>query len=178
MFIKVPENIYPYTLNDLYRDNKDTSFPSILTDRLLAEYGLYKVKLVEAPIYDPLTQKLVEGVPVLLDGVWTQQWSTQPLTTEEQTVVKNKRIAEFEKALDDHLDSKARERRYNDRFTCALRAGYQGPYQTEGMVFAAWMDACNYKAYTILNEILTGGRQPPRTVEEFISQLPTLEWPN
>lgn len=79
-------------------------------------------------------------------------------------------------ALNRHLDSVAGQRRYDDRFTCSLRAGFPGPFQEEGTVFAAWMDACNLVAYTILAEC-KGGLRPVPTEEELVEALPLIEWP-
>ena len=83
----------------------------------------------------------------------------------------------FENALDSHLDSVAREYRYNDRFTFALRAGYTGPFQAEGQAFATWMDSCNAQAYQKLQEVLAGTSQMPATPAEFIETLPVFVWP-
>jgi hypothetical protein len=87
-------------------------------------------------------------------------------------------VADFEAALDAHLDAKAQERRYTDRFTCALRAGFPGPYQAEGAAFAAWMDQCNAQAYALLMAVQSGERPAPASVQEFVGGLPELEWPS
>ena len=86
-------------------------------------------------------------------------------------------VADYERALDAHLDAKAKERRYNDRFTCALRAGYTGPFQAEGIAFAQWMDNCNAYAYQLLTDVEAGNRQPPATIAAFVEELPDLVWP-
>lgn len=86
-------------------------------------------------------------------------------------------VADFESALDAHLDAKAQERRYDNRITCALRAGFTGPFQAEGIAFAQWMDACNAYAYQLLADVQAGVRQPPANVEAFVEELPDLVWP-
>lgn len=78
--------------------------------------------------------------------------------------------------LNRHLDSVAGQRRYDSRFTCALRAGFPGPFQEEGQVFAAWMDACNMAAYQLMAEVKAGSRAVP-TEAELIAAMPTIEWP-
>lgn len=77
----------------------------------------------------------------------------------------------YEKALDEKLDSVAREYRYNNRFTFALRAGYPGPYQAEGIAFAQWMDNCNTQAFQLLEDV-KNQIIPMPTVEEFLDSLP------
>lgn len=79
-------------------------------------------------------------------------------------------------ALDAHMDAQARTRRYDNRVTCSLRAGYPGPFQAEGLAFATWMDACNAFGYQVLAEVQAGQRPTP-TIEEFIQMLPALVWP-
>lgn len=83
---------------------------------------------------------------------------------------------QYEAALDAHLDAAAQSRGYNDRFTFALRAGYAGPYQTEGIAFAQWMDDCNAQAYALLAAVEAGTAPlPSRT--DFIAGLPALVLP-
>lgn len=82
----------------------------------------------------------------------------------------------YEQRLDNHLDSVAQVNRYNDRFTFALRAGYTGPYQAEGIAFAQWMDACNVQAYTLLQSVLAG-TVPAPTLDEFVAELPDFVMP-
>lgn len=78
--------------------------------------------------------------------------------------------------LNRHLDAVAGQRRYDSRFTCSLRAGFPGPFQEEGQVFAAWMDACNMAAYQLMAEVKTGSRKVP-TEAELIAAMPVIEWP-
>ena len=86
-------------------------------------------------------------------------------------------IAVFDAALVAHLDATARQRRYDNRVTCALRAGYPGPFQTEGIAFAAWMDQCNALAYNLLAEVVAGTRPIPESPQALIDLMPAMEWP-
>ena len=87
-------------------------------------------------------------------------------------------IAVFDAALVAHLDATARERRYDNRVTCALRAGYPGPFQAEGITFAAWMDQCNALAYQLLTEVAAGTRPMPDSPQALIDLMPAMEWPS
>ena len=87
-------------------------------------------------------------------------------------------IAVFDAALVAHLDATARERRYDNRVTCALRAGYPGPFQAEGIAFAAWMDQCNALAYQLLAEVVAGTRPMPDSPQALIDLMPAMEWPS
>ena len=86
-------------------------------------------------------------------------------------------VADFDAALTRHLDATARARRYDNRITCALRAGYPGPFQAEGQAFALWMDACNLAAYTLLAEVQAGARPLPENTQALIEALPPMVWP-
>ena len=94
----------------------------------------------------------------------------EPPSLEEQTAV-------FDAALVAHLDATARERRYDNRITCALRAGYPGPFQAEGIAFAAWMDQCNALAYQLLAEVVAGTRPMPDSPQALIDLMPVMIWP-
>lgn len=85
-------------------------------------------------------------------------------------------VEDYDAALTNHLDATAKTKRYDNRITCALRAGYTGPFQAEGQAFASWMDACNWQAYQVLAGVQSGALTMP-TVEEFIADLPAMVWP-
>ncbi|HAQ86501.1 MAG TPA: hypothetical protein DCR78_08675 [Pseudomonas sp.] len=78
--------------------------------------------------------------------------------------------------LNSHLDAVAGQRRYDSRFTCSLRAGFTGPFQTEGLVFSAWMDECNMIAYAHMAKV-KAGLAPIPAKEDLIALLPVIEWP-
>lgn len=133
-----------------------------------------------APAFDPITQAVSRDGVELVDGVWQYKWSVTSLSADQvaanQAAAVAATIASFDAALTNHLDTTAQTKRYDNRTTCALRAGYAGPFQAEGQAFASWMDACNWQAYQILTGVQSGDLTMP-TVEEFIADLPELVWP-
>ena len=86
-------------------------------------------------------------------------------------------VADFDTALTSHLDSTAQSRRYDNRITCAVRAGYAGPFQAEGAAFALWMDNCNALAYQMLAAVQAGTAPMPESPQAFIDSLPAMVWP-
>lgn len=92
------------------------------------------------------------------------------------TLAQEEIIAQYEKALDAHLDSVAKIYRYDSRFTFALRAGYSGPYQAEAIAFAQWMDDCNVHAFARMSRVLEGA-EPMPTIEALIADLPVFILP-
>lgn len=78
--------------------------------------------------------------------------------------------------LTQHFDEVAQSKQYDNRITCALRSGYAGPYQHDGIAFGSWMDNCNAYAYTIYSEIASG-TIALMTEDEFIALMPPMAWP-
>jgi hypothetical protein len=74
---------YPYSYRQLKSDNPGTSFPSIPSVELLAEWGVYPVVQTPPQNYNLLTQNLIELSPSKIDNVWTQAWQVTNATTEE-----------------------------------------------------------------------------------------------
>ena len=84
-------------------------------------------------------------------------------------------LQQFIAAMEYHYDLVAQRKQYDNRLTCALRAGYQGPFQSEGQTFAVWMDTCNLYGYQEMDKVLNGLRPMP-TVSELIAELPVAPW--
>lgn len=82
---------------------------------------------------------------------------------------------QYTAALESHYDITAQTKRYDNRLTCTLRAGYPGPYQTEALSFALWMDTCNQLAYKALDEVNAGTRSTP-SIKELLQELPAIIW--
>lgn len=73
------------THSDIRQDAFNVSFPSVMTDEMIASHGYVPVSLV-TPAFSALTQQAVELAPVQVEGVWTQQWSVTSLPTEQAAV--------------------------------------------------------------------------------------------
>lgn len=83
MYIHPPTTTYPYSVSQLKRDNPQTSFPKVMTDAVLASWGVFPVRVTQQPEYDPTTQRIAEVPPVQIDGAWTQQWEVYALPAED-----------------------------------------------------------------------------------------------
>ena len=138
------------------------------------------------PTQSPLTSRLEKAVPdtpELIDGMWQQTWRIEPLTdaevaqvVEAERVNASHEVVRYTSVLEAHYDSTAQTKRYDNRLTCALRAGYPGPYQKEALAFALWMDTCNVLAYKTLADVVAGLVNKP-SAGELISSLPLMVWP-
>lgn len=123
----------------------------VLADRLRCDNTDYPLVVIGAYTLEP-DDSLMPPAP-------------QPMPTEQDYIT----------AMEALYDATAQAKRYDDRLTCALRAGYPGPFRTDGMLFATWMDECNALGYKIMGEVLAGMRPQP-TVAELLAELPVLVW--
>jgi hypothetical protein len=54
-----------------------------LTDEQVEHFGVHKKQIVTPPYHEPATQHLEEGPALLIDGVWTQNYSVRDLSADE-----------------------------------------------------------------------------------------------
>jgi hypothetical protein len=85
-------------------------------------------------------------------------------------------IAALIAAVDEHINNTAKSKNYDSRITCALRAAYVNPWQTEGIAFGKWMDSCYAYCYQVMADVQAGTRSAPTEVE-LIAELPVMVWP-
>lgn len=102
------------------------------------------------------------------DG-WSLTWEDDPIV--EVRVTPEQIIAQYEAALDEHLDAVAQADRWDDRRSFALRAAYPNPWQQKATAYGTWMDACNAQSYTLMQQVLAGEIEIP-SIEDFIASLP------
>ena len=84
MYLKIENNgdiTYPYSLDDLKRENTTISFPKNLTEEILATFSVYQVDAVD--IEDDYTKNIIEGTPIQSGSKYIQNWVITDATTEE-----------------------------------------------------------------------------------------------
>lgn len=100
--------------------------------------------------------------------------SSKPLTNipvdAEITIVRD----DFNNAIQNHLDSKAQEMRYDNIMSARSWAGYENPYQAEALKLAKWASECWTVAGQIETDVSSGARDMP-TIDEVLSELPKYE---
>lgn len=80
MYIKLKNGVPElYSLTQLRRDNPDTSFPSVLTDELLEQHGVRKLKVLTTPKYDSRTHSLKQSIFYEVHGEWQMHYTVEPL---------------------------------------------------------------------------------------------------
>lgn len=75
---------YPYTIGDLRKDNPNTSFPSFISDGILAENQIVHVVVTGAPEVD-YTKNVAQQDPIFNAerNRWETSWSVTDATAEE-----------------------------------------------------------------------------------------------
>jgi len=81
------------------------------------------------------------------------------------------RPQEINNAIQNHLDTKAQEFRYDNMMSARSYAGYTNPFQTEAQALATWCADCWATAGTIQADVEAGTRPMP-TVDEVLAELP------
>ena len=85
LYVKVSNGSvqFPYTIGQLRKDNPNTSFPAYITEATLANYSVFPVTEVAAPVVNPLTQRHEQTTPTQVDGKWTQVWQVIDLPEDQ-----------------------------------------------------------------------------------------------
>lgn len=180
-YIKVNANnttVYPYGLWQLATDFPNISFPQPLENAPLADFGVYPVTPSARPAYDRTTQKLVETTPIKSGATYTQAWTVQSLTAQEQQAVALMIKAEVVQATQDRLDTFARTRLYDGILSlCTYATSPTQKFADEGQYGVIARDATWAKLYEILGEVQAGTRPMPAGYADIESELPVLTWP-
>lgn len=84
-YVKIENNEvskYPYTFNDLRRDNPGTVFPTTPSDECLSDFGVYRVQESAKQNYNYMVQQIINTV-VFENNIWAQRWVIENLPEEQ-----------------------------------------------------------------------------------------------
>lgn len=83
MYLRIINNEinYPYSLKKLREDNPRSSFPSEMTESVMNEYNIFEVRQTPKP--NDYTKNISEGTPLLVEGVYYQNWEVVDASVEE-----------------------------------------------------------------------------------------------
>lgn len=169
---------YPYTYDDLRRDNPDTSFPADMSDERLADWGVFPVIETPPPTYDTNLEKLVEQLPQQSGGVWQQVWAVVALTAEEAAAQEEQVKAEITDQVQQRLDTFAQSRYYDNIVSACSYATSQHPqYGPEGRYCVQAREDTWDAWFAIEAEVDAGTRPMPHGYDEIEAELPPLVWP-
>lgn len=104
MYLRVSGSqiVYPFSVQRLKSENKNVSFPSVITDEVLATFDVYPVKLVNGNYDSDYTKDVVEVTPTLSGSVYVQTYETtdaDELTRETRIEIKWDEIRETRNTL-------------------------------------------------------------------------------
>ena len=100
------------------------------------------------------------------DGVNFHPPAPKPLSIDQCTA-----------AVQMHLDAKAKERNYDGILSACTYAGSASPkFAAEGQACVIWRDQVWATCYQVLGEV-DAGQRPAPTLEELLSLLPVMVWP-
>jgi len=86
-------------------------------------------------------------------------------------------LDDYRIAIQAHIDATARQRDYDGGVSCASYVNSTNPqWAAEAQAFVAWRDAVWSYAFQELAKVENGEREQP-TIDEFLSELPQIEWP-
>jgi hypothetical protein len=111
-------------------------------------------------IDNPGSRRWIDGEVVIVEP-------SQPAVT----------ITDYENAIQNLVDSTARERQFRDGVTLASYIGSTKPkWAAEAQAFVAWRDNVWFYAYGELAKVQAGQREQP-TVEQFLDEIARIAWP-
>ena len=92
---------YPYSIGALKRSRPNTSFPHVVSDSVMAEFGALRVFFSTQPEVTA-TQVLEEATPVFSaeDQRWTQVWTVRDMTEAEVSQLVESKSAEIRQQRD------------------------------------------------------------------------------
>ncbi|WP_174020395.1 hypothetical protein G6L89_007240 [Agrobacterium fabrum] len=86
-------------------------------------------------------------------------------------------LTDYENAIQNLVDSTAREKQFRDGVTLASYTASTKPkWAAEAQAFVAWRDNVWFYAYGELAKVQAGQRQQP-TVEQFLGEIAPIAWP-
>lgn len=169
---------YPYSFEQLRRDNPGTSFPAQPTQASLAEWGVFPVVQTQIPASNPLTQTVVEDTPIQIDGVWVQVWEVRSASSQEIADRKQAIKARITDQVQQRLDEFAMTRGYDGIISACSYATSQHPkYGPEGRYCVSAREDTWDVLFTIESEVIAGTRPMPMSYAEIEQDLPVLAWP-
>jgi hypothetical protein len=74
MYLRIIDEVinYPYTHQDLKAAHRNIIFPNSIDEQVMIQFNLYEVRQTPKP--NDYTKNITEGTPILVDGVYYQNW--------------------------------------------------------------------------------------------------------
>lgn len=152
----------PYIVTD-----KGTFYTEFLTEEELKELGYLKVIYEDYPTNTDEFKKAVQSSEVK-DDTYVISYEIVSKNLEELTAL-------FKEKTQQLLDAKARDKGYDDILSACSYAGYDNDFRAEGEAFGIWRAKVWKYGYGLLNAIAEGKHKMPKSFDEILTEMPTLE---
>jgi hypothetical protein len=171
---------YPYSIDRLLTDNRSISFPDNIHSNIerQQEYGVFDVAPADPIDYDPMTQRVEHGDPVLVGGQWKISSQVVDLNNGQLQAKLNMLKESIEEATEQRLEDAAKGRGYKslDRLL-----NYTNSTNEKWATEAIYMQQLQTQTWEALLSILAavnaGTREAPASYEEIEPELPVIDWP-
>jgi len=135
--------------------------------------GEYPIQEIPQPEYNPIFQRVEPDIEII-DNIQYRKWNIVDLTTAEKIA---NITTYFQKIMEDRLNSFAQSRGYDNIISASTYINSPiTKYDTEARRCIELRSLLWDTGYVILEEIVTGVRQIPTSLEEIESELPELTW--
>lgn len=152
----------PYIVTD-----KGTFYTEFLTEEELKELGYLKAIYEEYPTNTDEFKKVVQ-ISEIKGDTYVISYEIVSKNLEELTAL-------FKEKTQELLDAKAREKGYDDILSACSYAGYDNDFRAEGEAFGIWRAKVWKYGYGLLNAIAEGKHKMPKSFDEILAEMPTLE---
>lgn len=180
MHAKIDSNlqVLTYPITDLRSYLSEMSLPVDLTNDDSLPSGFVYVNPVDLPAYDRTTHRVEEITPQLDGDKWVVVWDVIALSAQELEVAAKLLQDNVTAQVQLRLDTFARTRFYDNMLSACTYANSSVPrLKAEGQYCVDARDATWEMLFGILNEVVAGTREMPRSYAELESELPVLVWP-
>lgn len=119
---------------------------------------------------------------VIIHDAETGETVERPMTPEEIAEIEaisapTPTITDYENAIQNLVDTTAREKQFRDGVTLASYTASTKPkWAAEAQAFVAWRDNVWFYAYGELAKVQAGQRPQP-TVDQFLAEIAPIAWP-
>lgn len=183
-YINTSTKEYPVLLGQIQTQFPNTTWVS--PESVPAPYR--PVEYTPQPAYNVVTQVVKEIEPLLVAGVWMQQWVVEKRyanQADEDAAVAADQVAKnqaLQNSIVDatqlRLDTFAQTRNYSSILSASTYATSNvARFQAEGEYCVNQRDATWAKLYQILAEVQAGTRPMPTGYADIEAELPVLVWP-
>ena len=140
------------------------------------------------PLIEISTGKVVNLIAIGPDSIWTppdgydlgqpggnigDTWNGTSYIPPQQPLPT---LNEYTKAIQDHIDSVAKSKQYNDGVSLASYVNStKTQWKTEAEIFVAWRDSVWEFSFDLLSQVQSGIISQP-TIDQLLNQLPQINW--